>query len=372
MKKNTLAFVSFLGILVVIGVAHFLLDRLGAGILSAVLLAAWLLWFVPKWQVDGHAAVIAPEDRPETENEFRRTMVQLVGGAAVLAGLFFTWQQLVATRETLQLAQSGRISDRLSRSIEQLGNVSMHVRLGGLYGLQRVGIESSHDRAVAREILAAFVRTSRTKPPTEAGGCPATERPSAENRCDDLSTGGCEDVRTALNLVTALNKEAADGAAVDLARVDLRSFSLPDVALPGAIFSDACLRRGNFDRADMSGARLNGAELIASSLRNTKLSDANLSFLAIATTDMSGAQLQGSDLTGAEMNQVTLTGANLSKTKLINAILSSVGLKDAVLTGADLRGANLGDVEGLTNDQLQGTTMDDTTILPAYLSGAAR
>ena len=130
-----------------------------------------VVWFGPKWQLAGDKAGVPPDKRTEIENELRRTLAQLVGGSAVLLGLYFTWQQLVATRDTLQLARGGQISERFAKSIEHLANPNIHIRLGGLYGLQRVGLESNQDRQVVLDILASYVRSSTDRADDTAAAC---------------------------------------------------------------------------------------------------------------------------------------------------------------------------------------------------------
>ena len=60
-------------------------------IAGVVLLLIFFLWKLPKSQV---AAIQDPKDRVATESGFRQTLVQMVGGAALLGGLYFTAQTL--------------------------------------------------------------------------------------------------------------------------------------------------------------------------------------------------------------------------------------------------------------------------------------
>ena len=47
----------------------------------------WLWWRLPKWQVDRLALKIRdPKARADFEDNFRKTVVQTLGGAAVLIG----------------------------------------------------------------------------------------------------------------------------------------------------------------------------------------------------------------------------------------------------------------------------------------------
>ena len=118
-------------------------------IVSLVLPLFWLLlWKLPQVQV---RAVADVKDRIDLESKSRQTLAQMLGGAALLLGLYFTSQ-------TLRTTQEGQITDRFTKAIEQLGKESLAVRLGGIYALERIARDSESDHWAVMEILTAFVR----------------------------------------------------------------------------------------------------------------------------------------------------------------------------------------------------------------------
>jgi hypothetical protein len=143
-------------------------------------LLRWLLWKLPKRQVEG-----IPEDKDHlpVESGFRQsliqivqTFVQIVGGAALLGGLYFTTQTLRTSQETLRVnqktletTQQGQITERFTKAIEQLGDKDrLMIRLGGIYALERIARDSESDHWAVMEVLTAFVREqapATTKPP---------------------------------------------------------------------------------------------------------------------------------------------------------------------------------------------------------------
>jgi hypothetical protein len=60
-----------------------------------------------------------------------------------------------------RLTEQGQITDRFSRAIDQLGQEGtdkLDLRLGGIYGLERIMRDSSADEPAIVEVLCAFVR----------------------------------------------------------------------------------------------------------------------------------------------------------------------------------------------------------------------
>jgi hypothetical protein len=129
---------------------------------SWVLLAAiwWLWWRLPKRQVRSlDIQIHDPKARADTEDNFRKTVGQALGGAAVLIGagaayLQFTQQQQ-ASRDLL-------ISNQVAKGFEQLAGKEMTMRLDGLYALEGVMNTSSEYHQPVLEALCAFVREGTT------------------------------------------------------------------------------------------------------------------------------------------------------------------------------------------------------------------
>jgi hypothetical protein len=72
-----------------------------AGGIPLVALGAWWLWWrLPRWQVDRLRSTMPDtKARADVEDNFRKTVGQLLGGAAVLLGAGFAYLQFSAQQE---------------------------------------------------------------------------------------------------------------------------------------------------------------------------------------------------------------------------------------------------------------------------------
>jgi hypothetical protein len=78
---------------------------------------------------------------PTLENEFRKTLAQIIGGAFALVALCFPWRRVVAGDRTVRITEQGHITDRYTKAIEQLGKFdgekpNIEIRLGAIYALE--------------------------------------------------------------------------------------------------------------------------------------------------------------------------------------------------------------------------------------------
>jgi hypothetical protein len=154
---------------------------------------------------------------PQARNDARTTLLQGLGGLAVLIGAAAAYRQL-------RIAREGHVTERFTRAIDQLGHKNLDVRLGGIYALERITVDSERDRSTIAEVLTAFVRGHAPWPPTQDGQPP-----------EDLAVEGitplqrwAPDVQAALTVLS--RREPAFGPDLDLRHTDLRGANLRTAA----------------------------------------------------------------------------------------------------------------------------------------------
>jgi len=241
------------------------------------------------------------DDRLKLQNDVRIGLLSAVAGVAVIAAVVVTWQQLETDRrqlrQQLEVAGQEQAGERFARALDQLGSEQLDVRLGGIYGLERIaarasaaaaaaggayrppaegaaaspGWWASQDRVQVFEILSAYVRTTSHRPPIG----PADSE-SLQVRQPDVQAA-----MTALVRRTVLDGD-------------------PPLDLNGSVLPGARL-----GWARLAGADLRGADVRGTSLQYAQLAEAHLEQALLCGTQLQGADLRGAHLAGARASADT-------------------------------------------------------------------
>jgi hypothetical protein len=269
---------------------------------------------------------VAPT-KPSEKKDLVLALAQILGGTALLSGLYFTWR-------TLQVNREGQITERFTRAIDQLGKTDdegdklLEIRLGGIYALERIARESEEDHWPIMEVLTAYVRQHAPLRPKESQGGAEDEAVAKKSEEDSgRSTGESEptevpapgpDIQAIITVLRRRTRYLGHGEPEPL--------DLHETALPAANLRGANLLRANLSGAFLSGANLSFAVLSGAGLWKANLSGASAFFAWVdlsgasaffAWVDLSGAtNLSGADLSGADLSGAFLSGVNLSQAQL--------------------------------------------------------
>jgi hypothetical protein len=238
------------------------------GVVALLVVVVVLLFLILNWYV-------APT-KPSERKDLILAVAQILGGTALLSGLYFTWR-------TLQVNREGQITERFTRAIDQLGKLEdghklFEIRIGGIYALERIASESEEDYWPIMEVLTAYVRqNARLK----------SEKESAEEGAPD------PDIQAIMTVLRRRTRSYGQGEPEVL---DLHETNLSWAYLFGANLSAA-----NLSKADLSEAQLSEADLSGANLFGADLSGADLSGAQYLT------QEQLEQAKGDKSTQLTLT-----------------------------------------------------------------
>jgi uncharacterized protein YjbI with pentapeptide repeats len=338
----------------------------------ALSLSGFFLWGLPELEVK-RTFNPAEFQRAQLVLEARKTNAQILGGLALLVGFYFTWINLRATEE-------GRVTERFTRAVDQLSSEKIEQRVGGIFALERLAVDSIKDHASIIELLCTFLRhRERTEAESEPYklpvGVPEDETTKFVRRvykASEWAPVAPEDVQAAAGVIRRNKHRLKAPHIVDLSGADLRR----------AVFEGSLLQRA--DLSNIHGQYLN---LQKADLRGADLGQSNFKMANFDGADLRGAWIGGAKFRWAELRKADFRGVKLvhvpeydfgfeSDPDLDRAIEDHVtvdfeyaDLRDANLEGvslerANLRSANLSTARGLTDSQIESAFGNRKTQLP--------
>lgn len=254
----------------------------------------------------------------QLQNNVRSALLQMCAGLLVVIGAAATWWQVQVNRE-------GQLTDRFTKAVEQIGSDKVDVRIGGIYALKRIAVNSPADRDTVQFILGAFIRNN--SPRGDDDGLPEERR---------WLLIAHPDIQTAVEVLAqriSFPRHRADRPSTR------RKF--PDDK-----------------KLYLSRVNLRGVQVYQGGLINTQLRHSDLAHSWMQGTVLDGSDLKSADLRGSFLRETSFVDANLAL-----AHLSGADLRDADLRRADLRGTDLRDAD-LTGARLEGALVDEATSWP--------
>jgi len=238
----------------------------GALVLVAVLLA--VIVFLPPMAIDSRG--LTRTDWLKAVQDLRATILQALGGLALLSTLYFS-------ARTLRLNRRGQLTERFGRAIEQLGSGTLAIRLGGIYALEQIAVDSRELHWPVMEVLTAFLREHAPVDTTTATGTVEKRLPVDHQA-----------------IATVIGRRRREH--------DLHRLELAELDLPGVQWRGAYLQRANLWRTNLKGAYLRFAHL-----ENARLDAANLGDARLERAHLDGARLVGANLSSAWLGNTDLS-----------------------------------------------------------------
>ena len=319
-------------------------------VVAGLAVGAWaiIVWLPARLVAD---AGLSGKDLLDAENDARGSLISAVGGLVLLGGLVFTARSYLATRE-------GKVTDRYTAAVNQLGDSHLVVRLGGIYALERIARDSERDRRTIIDILAALVRE--------------TARPAGE-------PGPAPDVTAALEVLSRLPGVDV-GLVIDLRGADLAELRLDRLHIPGADLTRASLKGGHLPGADLRNATLDFTDLTGATLSGATLAGARGTQAIFRNTTLDDADLRRGRFVGATFEAASMAGVDLREADLASTILDGATLvpsgdggrahvadtkfHDATFERTTVDGLDLSQAIGLTKAQRGAAKADAATRWP--------
>lgn len=283
-----------------------------------------LVWLLPilileKWDS------LPLKDLAQLEINIRNSIVQIVGGMAILIGLYLTYRRIVATEKSVVITQEGQKLDLFSRSIEHLGSDKLEIRLGGIYSLERIAHNFKEDHTTIVEILSTFIQQNSPLPIGDE-----RSKNDKSTLIEVLTSDGDKflrgtylrtDIQACLKVLGRRKWIEKEQGRIELYLANLEGAFLFEPKLNKVSFVKSNLKNswfkgGNFDGSWFIEVDLENAWFDCSSLRGADFRGANLQ-----NTDFSGSDLPGArNLTLDQLQKAK----SLYKTQLNHRLLSKI------------------------------------------------
>lgn len=303
--------------------------RLEISLVGGFIVFAFLLWKILSLYLNANEY--------SERKDFVDLHAKILGSAALVVSLLFTWQGIKNNQETAENTQKltlqslknterRQIEDRYNKALEQLGSKEREARLGAIYSLGKIASDSiiwkeNAEKAAAEaaknssakeslpeevrdfhweimQTLASYVRVNAPK--TEKAIRPTKEMPT--------------DIQAAMSVLAWRGRSYNNGEnnqRLQLYGTDLSGLVLKDIeALPGS---------NERQRANLSWAQLYDTKFEDAKLRGINLSEAILVNASFKNADLYGADLTGTDLADADLEGADLGGVISDPDQIMSA-----------------------------------------------------
>lgn len=308
------------------------------------------------------ATKLEATEQIKAKNEIMRTLAQILGGAFVLTGLYFTAKNVFVSRR-------GQMTDRFKDALENLGETdNLLKRIGGIHALESIARDSPKDHWRIMEIFADFIRINTID----------SSYTNSKSQILNEKRKPRADIQQVLEAIGRRNRAylMGENRRLDLSGANLEGADLREANLEGVIFKGANLRRAilqkaHLKRADFSGANLENVNLNLADLTNTNfhqasLKNAQLRNAILKNTSFAMAQMQEASFENTYLYKVYLANAVLDEGSFENAYLKKCHFFDASLIRTSFEGAKITNPVELSEKQFKKATINNKTQLPKY------
>ncbi|MCF6274838.1 MAG: pentapeptide repeat-containing protein [Robiginitomaculum sp.] len=196
-------------------------------------------------------------------------------------------------------------------------------------------------------------------------------------------SGSCAECDLSRRVMPGMSLQGANFAGSDFSHSNLAGANFNHANLDHASFYKAYLmgvkgNKVNMNRAVLRGSTLSELNLVSSNFILADLHKADLTGGNFTNSDFTKARLKSTDamnavfinanFTKAKLDRGDFTGSDFSGAKFINTKFGDAEVKDANFVGANFSGADMVELSGLSQSQLDGACGSKETQLPEGFS----
>jgi hypothetical protein len=273
------------------------------------------------------------------EKEKAKFLLELLKFIATSGGAIFVWLNFKVAQENRNLAEEKIDSETFAKCIDQLDkDKSVSTRLGGIFTLEQIAINSTKYHFVVMKVLASFLtEINRDDNRLYRGHSILVDN----KKYEELS----HEFLAALAALVALNKlysQSKSIGSIPKNRI-LKFFRKRDRKSTQLIeIRNLEFKSINLRDLDLSGFDLSGSKFLESLLDSTTFTNSKM-----FKVDFSGSSLGGADFTCSTLEDSSFADANLCGANFQDAKLANCGLENTNLSDAKVEGATFDEVDVL-------------------------
>jgi hypothetical protein len=270
-------------------------------------------WFPTLWTK--RFKIVDAEKKAEVEDSYRKTVAQILGGAAITLAFAWTWFK---DNQTLDLSRIQTSNQQFTDAATLIANADADARAAGIYSMAELVSANPDYLTPVINVLRMVIKTHQPKP-AAAGASPPKVT---------------DDVFAAIHV---LGRVSTGQPPLDMEDLYLVGGDFTRAkGFRGAKFYSAYLYQTNFSSADLTGALFDGAQMadwqsVGSALWSDafiaqwwgKMAWQRVQYVALFDwATLTNASFQGTSVAGASFEHADLAGAIFIKTDLSRADFS--------------------------------------------------
>lgn len=310
--------------------------------------------YLAKQEVADKKLKLTDNERIKLELTSRNIYLQIIINLSIILPTLITLKKVndnnKISSQILENNIYSKTAEQFTKAIDQLGNDNLEIRLGAIYALEKIAINSDIYSRQVLEILTAYVR--------EKSYSTTNFVQSQLDRFTIPTTPS--DIQAILNI---LNKRKEFSQKINDFRINLFKSNLQYADLKMSNFRDANLKHTNLKCADLLLAEFTKADVKYANfeyadLSFAKLGKADFRYTRFTYAKFNNAKCFNTDFRSCDLKYAVFSKANLSSAMFWNADLqdadlSYTNLNNTVFIDANLKGANLKDVKNVYPDQIK-------------------
>lgn len=261
------------------------------------------------WQTGGQN-IADNNERVKRENEIRTSFIQLVGGAVILMGVYFTWRRTIAAENENTIQKAGLITDKWDHAIGHLNTRSPATIIGSSIFLRQIAREEVDQSENVANFVGTYLREHLYH---ELGDKEKTAQRPFPQSFSSL-------IKTLEFAISQCPNSYLDLSHVDLRNAEFRFMKLPRLRVIESSFSNyRCWQKwqsgvlfpkdtATFTRVDFHDSLFVSVQLSCCAfqyvdLTNSKFVESNLAGAIFrGNTDLTGADFATSEIDGCDFS----------------------------------------------------------------------